>query len=251
MSKVKDKTGEIKYNNFGSKMKIIKYLGCEDIDVYFEEYDYIKRHTTYGNFKKGLIKCPYERRECNIGYIGEGKYTPKTHKHIYDKWRAMITRCYSNKQTSKRRTYKNCEVCKEWHNFQNFAKWYEENYYTISNQVMHLDKDILIKGNKIYSPNTCIFVPEKINILFVKADKIRGSLPIGVSWDKNINKYRSYYYTNNKRITIGFYDTPEVAFQSYKIAKEKHIKEIAEEYKDLIPIKLYNALYEYKVEIND
>lgn len=163
----------------------------------------------------------------------------------------MITRCYSNKQTSKRRTYKNCEVCKEWHNFQNFAKWYEENYYTISNQVMHLDKDILIKGNKIYSPNTCIFVPEKINILFVKADKIRGSLPIGVSWDKNINKYRSYYYTNNKRITIGFYNTPEVAFQSYKIAKEKHIKEIAEEYKDLIPIKLYDAMYKYEVEIND
>ena len=65
-----------------------------------------------------------------------------------------------------------CSVYEGWHNFQNFAKWYEDNYYEIEEEQMHLDKDILVKGNKVYSPDTCVFVPETINGLFVKSNAI-------------------------------------------------------------------------------
>ena len=113
-----------------------------------------------------------------------------------------------------------------------------------------MDKDILIKGNKIYSSETCVFVPERINLLFIKNDRIRGDLPIGVSYDGN--RYKSQCKNGtHKYIRLGTYDTPEEAFQIYKQYKENVIKDVANEYKGKIPEKLYNALMNYKVEITD
>lgn len=121
---------------------------------------------------------------------------------------------------------------------------------------MCLDKDILIKNNKIYSPNTCIFVPQRINNLFTKTNKNRGNLPIGVSYYLNYNQYTatcSIIKENERKghKTLGYFNTIEEAFNAYKNFKEKYIKQIANEYKDYIPIKLYNALLNYQVEITD
>ena len=107
----------------------------------------------------------------------------------------------------------------------------------------------MFKGNKIYSSETCVIIPQSINNLFCKSNKLRGSLPIGVSIKGN--KYRATLYVNGKQINLGSYDTPQEAFQSYKIAKENLIKQIADEYKPYIPQKLYEAMYNYKVEIID
>lgn len=189
-----------------------------------------------------------------IGYLGEGKYKPSNNgeiTHCYRVWRAIIQRCYDEKFHKRQPTYKDCRVSEEWLNFQNFAKWYEENYYEIEGEKMQLDKDILIKGNKIYSPSTCIFVPSKINVLFTKANRIRGELPIGVYFDKEKNKYRSQCYINNKKVRLGRYKTIEEAFLVYKNFKENHIKEIAEYYRDYIPNELYQAMINYEVEITD
>ena len=117
---------------------------------------------------------------------------------------------------------------------------------------MDLDKDILIKGNKTYSPEACVFVPKKINSLFTKANNLRGDYPIGVSYFKESDKFKSQYKTmDGKEIHLGLFDTPEEAFISYKNAKEKYIKQIAEEYKSKIPQKLYKAMINYEVEITD
>lgn len=250
-----DRTGEEKINNFGSKIKIITYRNYNDIDVYFEEYNWTKEHTQYGHFKKGNVKCPYERRYYGKGYIGEGKYkveiNRKYTKH-YSVWNSMLQRCYSSKAIEKRPTYKGCSVCPEWHNFQLFSEWFDRNYYKIDGELMNLDKDILCKGNKIYSPSTCIFVPQKINTLFIKCDNSRGDLPIGVSYDnKSSKKYTAYCNTNEKQKFLGCYDTPEKAFEVYKNSKENYIKEVAEEYKNVIPSKLYEAMLKYEVEIDD
>ena len=121
---------------------------------------------------------------------------------------------------------------------------------------MELDKDILIKGNKIYSPETCIFVPQTINSLFVKRDNKRGESVIGTSPRKN-GKYVVHCNLINpetgesKCEYLGVYDTQEKAFQVYKYYKEKNIKEVADYYFGRIPDKLYNAMYNYEVEIND
>lgn len=255
-----DKTGEINYNNFGSKMIITGYRRAIDIDVYFPEYNWTAKNVQYINFKNALIKCPYEKRYYNIGYLGEGKYKIKENgkqTKCYITWHNMLKRCYDNKFHKKEFTYKNCEVCKEWHNFQNFAKWYYKNYYEVENEKMHLDKDILNKSNKIYSPENCIFVPERINTLFVKHDKLRGDYPIGVCYNKHGKKFQAncsiYDFEENKSklIHLGLYNTIQEAFNAYKEYKEQNIKNVADYYKNLIPAKLYNAMYDYEVEIID
>ena len=119
-----------------------------------------------------------------------------------------------------------------------------------------MDKDILYTGNKIYSPQTCIFVPQSINILFIKSDKIRGDYPIGVIYNKRDDVFESWInkYSNDnkkKQIYLGRYNTSKEAFQVYKIEKEKYIKQIADEYKPYIPQKLYEAMYRWEVDIND
>jgi hypothetical protein len=116
---------------------------------------------------------------------------------------------------------------------------------------MCLDKDILFKGNKIYSPETCVFVPSDINILFTKTNAKRGDFPIGVTYNKKVGKYQSRCNVNSKLIHIDFFNTPEEAFFAYKIFKEKLIKHIANKYKDKIPNNLYEAMLRYEVEITD
>ena len=252
------RVGEIRYNNFGSKMKIIQYYKRNNIDVYFEEYDCIVTHRQYTDFVRGTIQCPYEPRLYNVGYMGEGIYKTKEngkHTKCYNTWHNMIKRCYDKKYQQQHTTYQGCTVCEEWHNFQNFAQWYEENYYEITNEEMCLDKDILCKGNKNYTPLYCIFVPQNINKLFTKSNKKRGQYPIGVYYNKQINKFRSQCnnpFTNKKEV-LGTFSTSDEAFQSYKIFKENIIKQMATQYysKDLIPFKLYQAMCKYNIEIID
>lgn len=247
-----DKVGEIKYNNFGSKMIIKKYRKYEDIDVYFPEYNWEHKKAAYNNFKKGNLKCPYEPRIYNKGYIGVGKHNPTANKKMYSIWHGMLKRCYDENRRHRDSSYINCTVCDEWLNFQNFASWYEENYYEIDEKTMCLDKDILLKNNKIYSPDTCIFVPNEINVLFTKRQKNRGEYPIGVSvHKKHKNEYQSRCRINGKIKHLGIFNTPEEAFHAYKIFKESYIKQIADEYKELIPEILYDALYNYTVDLDD
>lgn len=259
MGKEINRIGERNYNNFGGEMVIVHYNGCMDIDVYFPEFDWIFKHAKYNNFKKGEIKCPYERRFYNVGYLGEGKYKVSENgknTRVYDTWKAMLQRCYSEKEHERHPTYIGCEVYEGWHNFQNFAKWYKDNYYEVGNEKMCLDKDILFKGNKIYSPDTCIFVPETINKLFIKNDKNRGESVIGATLCKN-GKYQAQCNIINpetgksKQEYLGLYDSQEKAFQVYKYHKERNIKQIADYYKIHIPQKLYDAMYNYEVEIDD
>ena len=157
-----DRTGEERLNNFGSKMIIKEYRNNKDIDVYFPEYDWVFKHAVYSNFKKGNVKCPYERRTCGVGYLGEGKYKAKENGKNTDKhkiWHYMLKRCYDPKHQEKHPSYKGCKVEDYLLNFQHMAEWIDKNYYEVQGEKMQLDKDILCKGNKVYSRETCIFVP--------------------------------------------------------------------------------------------
>lgn len=245
----KDRTGEIATNTNGSKMKIIKYINKDNIDVLFIEQNYIKKNVKYRAFVKGNIKSPYDKTVYGIGYIGEGIYSHKNNSIIYNVWANMLQRCYLKDFQDKQTSYRGCTVCDEWHNFQNFAKWYEENLYDIDSK-LELDKDILNKGNKIYSPNNCILVPRDINMLLVKANTIRGEYPIGVTLFRT-GKFKSTLTINNKGIHLGYFDTPELAYEAYKDAKEEYIHSKAEEYCNKIPDKLYKALIAYQVEFED
>jgi hypothetical protein len=129
--------------------------------------------TWYNVFRKGELKELSKGKICGVGYLGEGEYKSRENgskTRAYSMWYSMIRRCYSyrNETGKGESSYYNCEVCEEWHNFQNFAKWFNENYYEVHGELMTLDKDILVHNNKIYSPQTCLIVPNSINCLFIK-----------------------------------------------------------------------------------
>ena len=257
-NKVIDRIGEERINSFGSKMVIKDYRGAMDIDVYFPEYDWVFKHSIYTHFKNGKVKCPYEPRVYGVGYIGEGKYKAKEngkHSDEYIIWHHMLTRCYDPKFHEKRPTYDGCKVEDYLLNFQHMGEWIENNYYEVPGEVMHLDKDILCKGNKVYSRKTCIFVPERINELFTKRDNARGKDPIGVDQLPSGNYQVRCNNGYGKKIYLGSYSTKEEAFQVYKEYKESLIKGTIDEYKGKIPephySKLREAMYNYEVEIDD
>ena len=253
-----DRTGEEGLNNFGSKMIIKEYRKCNDIDVYFPEYDWTFKHAMYSNFKKGNVKCPYEPRTYGVGYLGEGKYKPfKNGKTTdeYDVWSSMIKRCYDPKYQKNKPTYKGCKVEDYLLNFQHMGEWIDKNYYEIPGEQMCLDKDILCKGNKVYSRDTCIFVPQRINSLFTKHDNARGDDPIGVSDLPSGNYQVKCNNEYGKSIYLGTYSTKGEAFRVYKQYKEKVIKKVIDSYEGKIPEPFYSrlktAMYNYKVEIDD
>jgi hypothetical protein len=254
-----DRTGEEGCNNFGTPMKIVEYKDAMSIIVEFQDEYKTRVSCNYGNFKKGKVKNPYDKTVYGVGYIGKGKYkvSRKDGKqtNAYMTWQSMIRRCYDPYFLNKNSTYIDCYVCEEWHDFQNFAEWYYKNYYEIENDKMCLDKDILCKNNKIYSSETCVFVPHRINILFVKHGNARGEYPIGISYNKKKKRLhvQCHIYRKGETKYLGSFplNRPFQAFYIYKTFKEKYIKQIAEEYKGMIPIKLYNAMYAYEVEIND
>jgi hypothetical protein len=127
--------------------------------------------------------------------------------------------------------------------------WFDQN--KIKGMSLDLDKDILFKGNKEYSPSTVAFVPHVINTLFVNGKKNRGDFPIGVSYEKDKSKYRAGMAFMGKTIRLGRFNTVEEAFARYKEYKEDFIKDMAEQYKDVLPHRVYEAMLNWIVEIDD
>lgn len=184
---------------------------------------------------------------CAVGYRGSENVDCESEAYI--KWHDMINRCYNERFLEKHPQYQGCTVCEEWKNFSNFKVWYESHKY--GDVVLDLDKDILFKGNKIYDPAHVVLVPHEINGLFVNGKGKRGDLPLGVYFDKDKGKYRACMAFMGRQIKLGIFETAEDAFARYKEYKEDFIKDIAEQYKDKIPDKVYQAMIGWKIEIDD
>ena len=240
--------GEINTMKCGVTAKIIEYNGSRDVKVKIIETDEII-NTTYQNFKIGQIKSHYSPTLYNVGITGvidKGE----SDTYCYKLWVNIMTRCYNEDYKKSRPTYKDVTICNEWKYYHNFKEWFNKHWYEIDGERIELDKDIINKGNKVYSPENCIFVPQRINSLFTKGNSKRGELPIGVTKTFKCETFSSTVSINGKNITKRF-ETVEEAFQDYKFRKEKEIKRVADLYKDKIPTKLYEAMYNYKVEITD
>ena len=251
--KAKERIGEVWYNSCGNKMTVIDYKDNKHVTVEFD--DGFMTTCRYLDFKRGYVKSPYDKRIFGHGYFGEREYSSKKkgkNAPEYMVWYGMMKRGYDLKFKAKSPTYEDCTVCNKWHNYQVFAEWYSNNYYEIPGETMQLDKDILGKYNKVYSPQTCVFAPQRINMLFAKADASRGYLPIGVYYNKEKGKYTANAHDENCNTKhIGYFNFPEIAFMAYKRHKEKVIKIVAEQYKEQIPSRLYKAMLRYVVGIND
>ena len=173
----------------------------------------------------------------------------------YNAWRSLLYRC-NPKYWENLSCYAGVTCTDNFKSFTFFYEWCQQQkgFGNIDDngKSWHLDKDILVKGNKVYSEDTCVFVPQKINsLVIVKASK-RGEYPLGVSLNKISNKYVAHCNngTGVKKY-LGWFDTQEEAFICYKTYKESVVKKAAERYRDDIDERLYQALLDYRVEITD
>jgi len=240
MSKKVDRVGLIFTTNEGYSVKIVEYKDANSLTIEFENG--FRRESSIYRLELGMVKNPFHKTMYNIGFFGDGIY--KNLVKGYSVWNDMFSRCY---ELNTKDCYKDCSVHPDWHNFQNFAKWYEENFDIVKHKGFQLDKDLLVRGNKIYGPSTCCFVPREINMVLTKQNISKDTnLPTGVrKTDKGL--YDAYISIKNKGILIGTFDTPEEAFQAYKGRKELRLKELAEKWKLQIPEKLYLTLVNYKL----
>lgn len=232
-------------------MKCVEYNKSDDIFVEFQDkYKYIVK-SQWRHFDNGSIKNPYFPEVLGVGIVGV-KYPTKVKE--YSAWRHILERCFDKKLKEKCPTYINATCCNEWLLYENFYEWLHKqpNFDKwLTEKRWAIDKDILYKGNKVYSPETCCLVPQNINSLFTKRDCDRGSLPIGVQ--KHQQKYRACLTALKQHIALPVRDTINEAFLDYKECKESIIKQVAqtEFYNGNITKRCYDAMMKYEVEITD
>lgn len=165
----------------------------------------------------------------------------------YIVWSSMLQRCYSENKGNKNHTYDDCKVCDEWLTYSNFEKWFSENY----KEGQQLDKDILFEGNKLYSPDTCCFVPGDINTMMITKQAKKSCLPTGVSETKD-GRYQVIVKDRVKSKRIGTFNDISDAFEAYKSHKKARLKGISYEYykKGEISKEIYDAILRHKFNEN-
>ena len=140
----------------------------------------------------------------------------------------MIRRAYSPKEQAKRPTYIGVTVCEEWHSFMAFRAWMETQDW----EGKQLDKDIIVPGNKVYSPTTCAFVSRQINMLLTDRAAARGKWPIGVDWNRQAEKFRAQIKENGKSRYLGLFTTPEAANLAWRKEKLRIVRTAARDCDD-------------------
>lgn len=258
ISKKHERMFEERMNYQSCIMRIVEYNNYDDIVVEFQD-DYRTRvRTSYKHFINGNIKNPYYPSVYGVGIVGN-KYFNWVNKKAtkeYDAWKQMLRRCYDQKLKEKYPTYKDVTCCKEWLLYENFYEWLhsQPNFNKwLNGDRWEVDKDVLDKRNKIYSPENCYLVPHNVNTLFTKHDAGRGSLPVGITKNSKGFSVRCNNPLTGIREYLGTYKTIKESFGVYKYYKEDIIKQVAQKEYDEnnITERCYKAMMNYKVEITD
>ena len=239
----KDRTGERFTNNQGSSCSITTYNNNADVIVLFDTGYEVR--TRMCELKRGYVKDLLYPSVFGHGYIGIGDFLiSKNGKHTeaYIEWKSMLNRCYNPISKDRLPTYVDCYVCDTWLNFQDFAMWFTNQNRPLKWQ---LDKDILFRGNKVYSPETCRFVPHEINSLFGSHGNDRGLLKQGVCLTKG--KYSATISVNSRHKHLGYFNTEMEAYSVYKKAKEENVKQVALKYRGIIDEGIYNSLMNWEL----
>jgi len=180
------------------------------------------------------------------GFNSGGKHTAKTggkQTQPYTTWMNMRRRCNDSKLHDINPTYKDCTICDEWLDYQVFAEWLTNNrFYDLDYE---LDKDLLVSGNKVYGPDVCCLVPHEINSLLLNCGANNRELPIGVS--KRRKGFIARMAKRGIQSSLGTYRTKQEAHQAYVISKEAHVKDMANEWRELIDDRVYWALMSWRV----
>ena len=248
----KDCAGKVCKSTSSGNFKVLKYKDWANVEIQFLNTGY-ETVTRFDRIRNGLIKDPHVPSVYGVGVLGTKHPTTingvQTKEYVL--WCSMLKRCYSEGYKKKHQTYKDCEVSENFKSYEYFYEWCNEQI-GFGVDGFELDKDLLIKGNKIYSESTCIFIPSEINLLLTKCTASRGEHLIGVCWDKAKKAFVARVsMSKGKREHLGSFNTEIEAFNAYKEAKESFIKEQANKWKSKIDERAYEALMNYTVSIND
>ena len=252
----KDCVGKVCKSKSSGDFNIVKYNNAKNVEIRFLKTGF-ETSSQLEHIKNGNVKDPYVASVHGVGITGT-KYQPTingVNTREYALWKSMLKRCYSDAYQKKYPTYEGCGVSDKFKSYEYFYEWCHKQI-GFSNDgngnPFHLDKDLLVKGNKIYSESTCVFIPQEINTVLIKSTASRGKYPIGVCWSKTNKAFVAQVSKNKGRSEhLGFFNTELEAFRAYKKTKESFIKEQANKWKSQIDERAYNALMNYTVNIDD
>lgn len=244
----------------GWSCKVIDYKDAFNVRVIWQDGSESTESSVA--LKQGSIKPLNQPSVEGIGFIGVGKFVPRSYKHgiqlsekIYGYWIRMFSRCYNPHELNKPRNarYRDVHICKEWHNFQNFAAWALQQ---VNSECLdyELEKDLLGGSNKYYAPENCCFLPAEINRFLMQIEQGEHGLGAHYIRPKYPNAKDGWVarcHTGIEREYLGYFNTPQQATAAYIKRKESYAKELALKWKDKIDQKAYDALMNYKVEITD
>ena len=235
------------------KVVVTKYVNAKEVHIKFLNTGY-ECTELMSSIVSGYVKDKTIPTTCGVGFIDvEGASIGRNMTKWYAAWNNMMNRCYNENTRHISKTYEDCYVSESWKYLSNFKEWYNSQI-GCEQDGWHVDKDLLFKGNKVYSAETCVLLPQQINTLITGANAIRGDLPKGIYYDKSkgINsRYRARVSQDGKYVCYGSYSNLDDAWLAYKGAKEAWVKVVAERWKDKIDPRAYNALLNYTVEWDD
>lgn len=261
--------GQKVLTNSGWKGEVVAWHTAYNVEVLWQDGG--KTSEVWNDIVIGAIKPLNQPSVAGVGYFGEGRFVPNSYvdvpdgkeavdSHIYNYWHRMIARCYSEAEQSRPSTkaYIGCTVAKEWHNFQNFAEWASEQRncgkLEDNGRLYHIDKDIIAPGNRVYGPDTCVFVPNEVNTFFCKTDIGNTGYP-GVNYIKppKPNSKEGYiarcFTPGGDREYLGYYNTPQEAYKKYVVAKEAGAKRLSQRWEGKLDDRVIEALMNFKVAV--
>ena len=239
--------GKVFTSTNSGDFKVVEYIDQKNVVIEFL-YTGTRLVARIGNILNGVVKDRTDTSVYGVGITGE-KIPVVDGKRCKQRelWVRMLDRCYSKGKNKP--TYEGCSVSENFKYYPFFKEWCEKQI-GFDVKGFALDKDILVKGNKVYSEDACVFVPQEINNILTYKKSTNKGLSASVALQKS-GRYSVSFRKDRITQNLGRFDTAEEAFQAYKQVKESYIKEVAEKWKDSVDDKVYESLMNWEIHIDD
>lgn len=239
-----------KSGKFGD-YEIIYYGSVEDVLIRFHNTGYVTK-SGMQRIRTGGVIDKLAPTSYGVGYFGENPLAvcqvdgKKSKEYIL--WQSMMQRCYSSVRHDASPNYIGCSVSDYFKNFGNFYDWCQsQSGFKLNGWA--LDKDLLFKGNTMYSEDNCVFLPSHINTFLTKTSKPNITGFIGVKYLNKYNKYTAVLFKNKKAIYSKYLSSAEEASDEYVKMKKQHAMELADQHKDNLDVRAYHALCNYEPDV--
>lgn len=238
--------------NESGPVVVIGYEGYKKVLVKF--IDGTETYCRSGDLLNGEVWNPMQPSKFGRGFFGQGPHLHSIGKVTtkeYSTWGGIFYRLFDEKALERKPTYKEVGIVQDWYNFQEYAEWcqWQKGF---KNEGWQLDKDLINKGSKEYSPENCCWVPREVNMALISQKKQRGSLPIGVTTaGHRMLKYRAQWCEGSGQQYSPIMTDPMACYEIYKKNKERYMHSLAAKWAGLIDERAEYALSVFEVDIND